>query len=176
MHPNFLVREYKGQSQGSRQWALRRLHRGRCPGKWSQKLFFDTWAHPELFCMDQILTSKPKGWTNRDNCSGPDWPLDGTQVAQVKTALQRIWKPNWQWKQHPQKLGWNWGLTLTRLTVSWTKIRTFCTGLKQDPESHNIIFKISGMQPKTTRHVTHQEIPRKRQSTNNNTEMTLMSE
>lgn len=175
MHPNFLVREWKGEPQGSRQWALRRVHRGRHPGKWSQKVVCDTWAHPELFCMDQILTSKPKGWTNKDSCPSPEWPLHGTRGTGQDSTAKDL-KTKLTVEPAPTEAGMELRPNPHQADCVLKKIWTFCTGLKQDPESHNVIFKISGMQPKTTRHVIHQEIPRKRQSTKNNTEMTLMSE
>lgn len=155
---------------------------GGCRGGGAQengprKGFVNCRAHPELLCADLLVSSTPKTFRTElteTAVPAPDWSPDGSRVAQVKTAPQR-----WQWNQHTQKPQRQELRPNPELTICYTRLSTFSTGFKQDPASHNIIFKISRIQSKLTGHVKHQKIPSsrgKRQSANANNETTLTPE
>lgn len=148
--------------------------RERYSGKWPQKVICYLLGSPAAAMHGPATKQHPRDFrnsTNRDTAAHvPDWPLGGSHVK-VKTTLWRIGKQKGQQNQHAQKLERQELGPNPKPTEVYTKISMFSTGCKQDPESHNTIFKISRMQSKITGPMKHQKTStsrRKRQSTKAN--------
>lgn len=71
----------------------------KAPRKWFMNLA-PQWAATPGSDTNQKTTDF-ENWTNRETTAqAPDWWNTG---AQVEREVERIWKNNWQWNQHPQK-------------------------------------------------------------------------